>query len=139
MRQSVRAELRSDLRRWRRAELGLLQSRGVDVDLVVAGLVRAHPVAQTARHRGHHAVDRDRLSRGGGSALGVLRRKHEHALRHWRGTSATTLTIDLTRIISFRISHAFEYRNTPVGGFERTDMRTSAALVLSWQRQPPLP
>ncbi len=58
---------------------------------------------------------------------------------NWRGTSATALTIDLTRIISFRISHAFEYRNTPVGGFERTDMRTSAALVLSWQRQPPLP
>jgi putative salt-induced outer membrane protein YdiY len=58
---------------------------------------------------------------------------------NWRGTSATALTIDLTRIISFKISHAFEYRNTPVGGFERTDMRTSAALVLSWQRRPVLP
>lgn len=58
---------------------------------------------------------------------------------NWRGTSATALTIDLTRIIAFKIAHAFEYRNTPVGGFERTDMRTSAALVLSWQRQPPLP
>jgi len=53
---------------------------------------------------------------------------------NWRGTAATAVSVGLTRLLSLKASHAIEYRNTPVAGFGRTDMRTAAALVVSLQR-----
>jgi putative salt-induced outer membrane protein YdiY len=61
------------------------------------------------------------------------------AARNWRGTSATALTVTLTRLLSLKASHAFEYRNTPVPGFKRADMRSSVAIVFSFERRPALP
>jgi putative salt-induced outer membrane protein YdiY len=53
---------------------------------------------------------------------------------NWRGTTATAVSVALTRLLSLKASHAIEYRNTAVAGFGRTDMRTAAALVVSVQR-----
>jgi putative salt-induced outer membrane protein YdiY len=58
---------------------------------------------------------------------------------NWRQTSLTAVSVRLSRLLSFKASHSFEYRNAPVEGFGRTDMRTSAALVFSLQRRPPRP
>jgi putative salt-induced outer membrane protein YdiY len=54
---------------------------------------------------------------------------------NWRGTSTTSLSVALSQILSFKASHAVEYRNAPVPGFGRTDTRTSAALVISFERR----
>ena len=35
------------------------------------------------------------------------------------------------QVLSFRVANSIEYRNLPVPGFRRSDMRTSAALVLT--------
>ncbi|MEO8077742.1 MAG: DUF481 domain-containing protein, partial [Acidobacteriota bacterium] len=58
------------------------------------------------------------------------------AIGNWRASSTTALRLILTRALSLRASHALEYRNTPVGGFGRLDLRTDVALVLSFQRRP---
>jgi putative salt-induced outer membrane protein len=55
---------------------------------------------------------------------------------NWRGASTTAITVTMTRLLSFKASHVFEYRNAPVPGFGRLDLRTSAALVFSVQRRP---
>ena len=55
--------------------------------------------------------------------------------RNWRGTSVTAVVVALTRLVSFKLSHAVEYRNDPVQGFGRTDLETTAALVVSLQRR----
>jgi putative salt-induced outer membrane protein YdiY len=55
---------------------------------------------------------------------------------NWRGTSETALTVALNQLLSLRASHVVEYRNTPVAGFGRTDTRTAAALVFSFDRRP---
>lgn len=55
--------------------------------------------------------------------------------RNWRGTSVTAFVVALTRLVSFKLSHAVEYRNDPVQGFGRTDLETTAALVVSLQRR----
>jgi len=55
---------------------------------------------------------------------------------NWRAAIRTALGIALTRLLSFKVSHAFEYRHAPVTGFRRMDMRTAAALVLSFQQRP---
>lgn len=55
---------------------------------------------------------------------------------NWRQTSVTAFTVALTRVLSFKASHSIEYRNQPVPGFGRIDMRTSAAMVLSLQQRP---
>jgi putative salt-induced outer membrane protein YdiY len=54
---------------------------------------------------------------------------------NWRGTSMTTARVTLTRLLSLKVSHAIEYRNAPVAGFGRVDMRTAAALVFSLHRR----
>lgn len=54
---------------------------------------------------------------------------------NWRGTSATALSVRLTRLLSLKLSHALEYRHLPVPGFGRTDTRTAAAVVFSWQHR----
>lgn len=54
---------------------------------------------------------------------------------NWRGTSGTAVSVTLTRLLSLKASHTIEYRNRPVTGFKRTDMRTAAALVVSLQRR----
>jgi putative salt-induced outer membrane protein YdiY len=54
---------------------------------------------------------------------------------NWRGTSMTAARVTLTRLLSLKVSHAIEYRNAPVAGFGRVDMRTAAALVFSLQRR----
>jgi len=56
-------------------------------------------------------------------------------VKNWRGTSATALVVTLTRRLSFKVSQALEYRNDPVRGFGRTDLETTAALVVSLQRR----
>jgi putative salt-induced outer membrane protein YdiY len=56
-------------------------------------------------------------------------------VRNWRGTSVTAFVVPLTRLVSFKVSHALEYRNDPVRGFGRTDLETTAALVVSLQRR----
>lgn len=56
-------------------------------------------------------------------------------VQNWRGTSATAFIVTLTRQVSFKLSHALEYRNDPVRGFGRTDIETTAALVVSLQRR----
>jgi len=55
---------------------------------------------------------------------------------NWRQTTVTAMTVSLSRVLSFKASHSIEYRHQPVVGFGRTDMRTSAALVLSLQHRP---
>jgi putative salt-induced outer membrane protein YdiY len=55
---------------------------------------------------------------------------------NWRATSTTAASVTLTQLLSLKASHTLEYRNMPVAGFGRTDMRTGAALVFSWQRRP---
>lgn len=54
--------------------------------------------------------------------------------RNWRATSETALHVTLTRVLSLKASHAVEYRNAPVAGFGRTDLRSAAALVIALQR-----
>lgn len=55
---------------------------------------------------------------------------------NWRTSNTTALSVGLTRILSLRASHAFEYRKRPVTGFGRSDMRTAVALVLALSRHP---
>ncbi|MGH9370835.1 MAG: DUF481 domain-containing protein, partial [Vicinamibacterales bacterium] len=56
--------------------------------------------------------------------------------RNWRATNELAFSVTLTRLLALKASHAFEYRNLPVPGFRRADMRTSIALVLRVQRRP---
>jgi len=58
---------------------------------------------------------------------------------NWRTSSTTAITVTITRLLSLKASHVFEYRHAPVPGFGRLDLRTSAALVFSLQRRPPIP
>jgi putative salt-induced outer membrane protein YdiY len=58
------------------------------------------------------------------------------SVANWRSSSTTALTVSVTRVVSLRASYAVEYRNRPVVGFGRTDMRTAVALVLSITRRP---
>lgn len=55
---------------------------------------------------------------------------------NWRASNVIALNITLNRLLGFKLSNAVEYRNLPVAGFERADMRTSAALVLTFRRAP---
>jgi putative salt-induced outer membrane protein YdiY len=57
---------------------------------------------------------------------------------NWRTASTTAITVTVTRLLSLKASHVFEYRHAPVPGFGRLDLRTSAALVFSIQRRPPI-
>ena len=50
---------------------------------------------------------------------------------NWHQTGLTTISVTLSRLLSLKASNSIEYRNVPVVGFKRTDVRTSAALVLS--------
>lgn len=59
--------------------------------------------------------------------------------RNWRATNALGLTLGLTHVLSLKVSSGVEYRNLPVPGFRRTDLRTSAALVLVWRGPPRAP
>ena len=61
------------------------------------------------------------------------------AARDWRATSTIRMTVALTRLLSLKASIVLEHRNAPVAGFGRTDMRTAAALVFSWQQRPGIP
>jgi putative salt-induced outer membrane protein YdiY len=56
--------------------------------------------------------------------------------RNWRGTGTTAVSVTLSRLVSLRASHTVEYRNAPVAGFGRTDMRTAAALVVTLRGRP---
>jgi putative salt-induced outer membrane protein YdiY len=58
---------------------------------------------------------------------------------NWRTTSTTALTVALTKLLSLKASHLLEYRNMPVPGFRQLDTRTTAALVLSFERRPQSP
>ena len=55
---------------------------------------------------------------------------------NWRGTGTTAVSVSLTRVLSFKASHAIEFRHRPVTGFGSLDMRTAAALVFSFGRRP---
>jgi putative salt-induced outer membrane protein YdiY len=54
--------------------------------------------------------------------------------RNWRATNALAMSVGLTRKFSLKMSQNIERRNVPVPGFKRTDMRLSAALVVTLQR-----
>jgi putative salt-induced outer membrane protein YdiY len=54
---------------------------------------------------------------------------------NWRGTNELALTVVLTRLLTLKVSQSVEYRNMPVETFRRTDMRTAAAFVVSWERR----
>ena len=54
--------------------------------------------------------------------------------RNWRGVSVTALSIVLTRVLSLRATHGFEYRHQPVTNFGRSDMRTAVSLVFAMRR-----
>ena len=56
--------------------------------------------------------------------------------RNWRATNGLSFVVTLTRLLSLKASHGLEYRNLPVPGFRRTDTRSSAALVLTFERRP---
>jgi putative salt-induced outer membrane protein YdiY len=58
------------------------------------------------------------------------------SIDNWRMRNALTFQATLTRLLSLKLSHGFEYRNVPVPGFGRLDTRTSAALVFSFRRIP---
>jgi putative salt-induced outer membrane protein YdiY len=51
--------------------------------------------------------------------------------QNWRAASAAAINFALTRLLSLKVSNDIEYRNLPVAGFRRTDMRTAAAVVLT--------
>jgi putative salt-induced outer membrane protein YdiY len=61
------------------------------------------------------------------------------AARDWRATSTIRMGVALTRLLSLKASVVVEHRNAPVAGFGRTDMRTAAAIVFSWQQRPGIP
>jgi putative salt-induced outer membrane protein YdiY len=56
---------------------------------------------------------------------------------NWRAKNALAVQATLTRLLSVKLSHAIEHRHQPVPGFGRTDSRTSAALVFSFQSRTP--
>lgn len=58
------------------------------------------------------------------------------SIDNWRMRNALNFQATLTRLLSLKLSHAFEYRNVPVPGFGRLDTRTSASLVFSFRRIP---
>jgi putative salt-induced outer membrane protein YdiY len=53
--------------------------------------------------------------------------------RNWRAANAAAISVALTRLLSLKVSNDFEYRHLPVLGFQRTDSRTAAAVVLTWR------
>ncbi|HUE90364.1 MAG TPA: DUF481 domain-containing protein [Vicinamibacterales bacterium] len=55
--------------------------------------------------------------------------------RNWRAVNAAAVSIALTQLLSLKVSNDIEYRNLPVFGFRRTDMRTAAAVVLTLRAQ----
>ncbi len=55
---------------------------------------------------------------------------------NWRMTNNLKFQVTLTRLLSVKLSNAVEYRHAPVPGFRRTDTRTSASLVFSFQKRP---
>ena len=52
---------------------------------------------------------------------------------NWRATNALALSLGLTRLLSLKVASGVEYRHQPVPGFRRADMRTSAALVVTFR------
>ena len=54
---------------------------------------------------------------------------------NWRAGIAAALSVAINRLLSLKVSNDVEYRNLPVTGFERTDVRTSAAVVLTLRRR----
>jgi putative salt-induced outer membrane protein YdiY len=52
---------------------------------------------------------------------------------NWRATNAVAISVALTRLLSLKVANDIEYRNLPVFGFERSDARTAAAVVLTWR------
>jgi putative salt-induced outer membrane protein YdiY len=55
--------------------------------------------------------------------------------QNWRAANAAAISVAITRLLSLKVSNEVEYRNLPVTGFERTDVRTAAAVVLSLRRR----
>ncbi len=56
------------------------------------------------------------------------------AVRNWRATGRAALTVSLTQALALKASQTVEYRNTPVAGFRRLDLRSAAALVFSFRK-----
>ncbi|MEO8520964.1 MAG: DUF481 domain-containing protein [Acidobacteriota bacterium] len=53
---------------------------------------------------------------------------------NWRGTGRLAIAVSLTQSLALKASQGLEYRNQPVAGFRRLDLRTVAALVFSFKR-----
>jgi putative salt-induced outer membrane protein YdiY len=58
---------------------------------------------------------------------------------NWRLSSDASLLAGLNSLLSARFSYAVRYVNAPVPGFRRTDRTMSAALVIGYTRQAPVP
>ena len=55
---------------------------------------------------------------------------------NWRATSDVSLLVELSRLLSARVSYSQEYLNRPVPGFQASDTTVSAALVLHYRGTP---
>jgi putative salt-induced outer membrane protein YdiY len=55
--------------------------------------------------------------------------------RNWRAANTAAISVTLTQLLSLKVSNDVEYRNLPVFGFRRSDMRTAAAVVLTLRAQ----
>jgi putative salt-induced outer membrane protein YdiY len=54
---------------------------------------------------------------------------------NWRAANAAAISVTINRLLSLKVSNDVEYRNLPVTGFERTDVRTAAAVVLTLRKR----
>jgi ketosteroid isomerase-like protein len=55
---------------------------------------------------------------------------------NWRSTHGVSLLLAVNQVMSARLGYAVRHLNEPVPGFERTDTRAFAALVLGYARRP---
>jgi putative salt-induced outer membrane protein YdiY len=53
---------------------------------------------------------------------------------NWRGANKASVSVAINSLLALKLSHALEYLNEPVPGFERLDTITSVGLVLALRR-----
>jgi putative salt-induced outer membrane protein YdiY len=58
---------------------------------------------------------------------------------NWRSSAGASLIVAVNQVMSARVGYALRYLHEPVPGFERTDTRAFAALVLGYARRAPTP
>jgi putative salt-induced outer membrane protein YdiY len=58
---------------------------------------------------------------------------------NWRSSNGVSLLVAVNQVMSARVGYALRYLHEPVPGFQRTDTRAFAALVLGYARRPSAP